>query len=540
MKKPQEIFTPDQIIEPVLRRRWLLIIPIILSLIAGIVLVIKLPRIYSASTLILIQAQKVPDEYVRSIVSADIDSRINTISQQIMSRSNLEKVISEFKIFSGSEQADMFMEDKIELMRNWISVDLIREDRRGPADAFSVSFKGKDPHLVMRVTNALASFFINENLKVREAQAHGTSDFLDDELNAIRLQLEKQEEALKNYRSRYMGGLPEQLQTNLRILEGLQLQLNMKNESLRYAKNNLILVEKQTEADKQAEGLNVAPNGQFTSASVSDDEVQLERMKDDLAQLKLSYTDRHPDIIKLKAGIEELEGNVSRGKEQAPETPPGAVTTDPNQMRLMEDRLSRRQERDELRLQIAKLESEIKKAEAQIQYYQKMVKDTPNREQELLSLNRDYENIKESYNSILARKLESDIAVNMEKKQQGEQFRILDSAKVPMRPSEPDMKKLFIMVIGAGIGLGAGLIFLFEYLDTSFRKPDDLEAYLEMPILCTVPRLIHAREKRIKRLNTAFSVLSIAASLALLACFTVLTFHGTEKTIEFVKRYINL
>ena len=539
MKKPQEIFSPDQIIEPILRRRWFLIIPIMLSLIAGIALVIKLPKIYSASTLILIQPQKVPDDYVRSIVSTDIDSRINTISQQIMSRSNLEKVINEFNIFSEPSQADIFMEDKIERMRSWISVDLIREGRGRPADAFSISFKGEDPQLVMRVTNALATFFIDENLKVREAQALGTSDFLDDELNDIRAKLEKQEEALKNYRSRYMGGLPEQLQTNLRILEGLQLQLNMKNESLRYAKNNLILVEQQTALDKQAQGLSGEGNDETIVVQVSEDEFRLEKMKDELAQLELSYKERHPDIIKLKARIAEQEDVLSKERAQPAKAPNRVVTTDPNQMRLISETGCRDlKERDELKLQIAKLESEIQKAEEQIQYYQKMVEETPNREQELLSLNRDYQNIKESYNSILSRKLESDIAVNMEKKQKGEQFRILDSAKVPMRPSEPDMKKLFIMVIGAGIGLGAGLIFLFEYLDTSFRKPDDLEAYLEVPILCTVPRLIHARERRIKRLNTLFSFLSIVASLALFACFTVLTFHGVEKTLEFVKRYI--
>ncbi len=481
-----------------------------------------------------------PGEYVRSIVSTDIDSRLNTISQQIMSRSNLEKVIKEFNIFSEPKQADMFMEDKIELMRSWISVDLIRENRREAADAFSISFKGKDPQLVMRVTNALASFFIDENLKVREAQALGTSDFLDDELNDIRAKLEKQEEALKNYRSRYMGGLPEQLQTNLRILEGLQLQLNMKNESLRYAKNNLILVEQQTAVDNQVQNLTGQGNEEPNVVQVSEDEFRLEKLKETLAELELSYKDRHPDIIKLKARITELEGVLAKEREQPANTPKRVVTTDPNQMRLHTERLSRLKERDELKLQIAKLQSEIQKADEQIQYYQKMVEETPNREQELLSLNRDYQNIKESYNSILSRKLESDIAVNMEKKQKGEQFRILDSAKVPMRPSEPDMKKLFIMVIGAGIGLGAGLIFLFEYMDTSFRKPEDLEAYLELPILCTVPRLIHVRERRIRRLNTLFSFLSIVASLALFACFSVLTFHGVEKTVEFVKRYIQI
>ena len=297
---------PNFIIGIILKRRWLLILPFCLAMIVGTVLVIVLPRIYSASTMILVQPQKVPDEYVRSIVSADIDSRINTISQQILSRSNLERIIEEFNMFSGPDQQKIFMEDKLASLRKRISIDLIRENRRGPADAFSISFKGEDPEQVMRVTNALARYFIDENLKVREEQALGTSDFLDDELDDIRVQLEQQEEALKNYRARYMGGLPEQLDTNLRILEGLQLQLNMKNESLRYAKNNLILIEKQIEA---ASGSDAATEGQETGpvpVFKTEDELQLEALEDRLEQLKLNYTDKHPDIIKLQKNIQEL------------------------------------------------------------------------------------------------------------------------------------------------------------------------------------------------------------------------------------------
>ncbi|MBW2678640.1 MAG: protein GumC, partial [Deltaproteobacteria bacterium] len=253
MENKASTIDPNYIIGIILKRRWLVILPFCLAMLAGIALVIVLPKIYNASTMILIQPQKVPDEYVRSIVSADIDSRINTISQQILSRSNLERIIDEFNIFSGPEHDKVFMEDKLVSMRNRISIDLIRENSWGPADAFSISFKGQDPEQVMRVTNALARYFINENLKVREEQALGTSNFLEDELDDIRIQLEQQEEALKNYRARFMGGLPEQLDTNLRILEGLQLQLNMKNESLRYAKNSLILTEKQIEATSQSD-----------------------------------------------------------------------------------------------------------------------------------------------------------------------------------------------------------------------------------------------------------------------------------------------
>lgn len=508
---------------------------------AGSVLVVKLPKVYRASTLILIQQQRVPEEFVRSIISTDIDSRINTISQQINSRSNLENIIKQFKIFEDSETTGMFLEDKIELMRSWISVDLIRQDRRGPAEAFSISFKGKDPQKVMQVTNALARFVIDENLKVREAQALGTSDFLDDELKEIRLKLEKQESALESYRAQNMGGLPEQLQTNLRILEGLQQQINMKNENMRYAKNNLIIIQRQIDSENQdEEEPNQDQEAESADRSISEDEVLLNQMKAALSQLQLSYTDQHPDIIKLKASIQEQEKKIAQMPASPVTETRRQAPPDPIQQRRLEDRLNLQLERDELRLQIQTLENEIREIEAQVQFYQRMIESTPKREQELLSLNRDYENIKNIYDSMLSRKLESDIAVNMEKKQKGEQFRILDAAKVPMRPSEPDMKKLFVMVLGAGIGLGAGLIFLWEYLDTSFRKPDDLEAMLELPILCTVPTLIHARQKRKKLLGNIAFVFCMGAAVVLFAGFSVLTFKGTEKTLEFIRQYINV
>lgn len=524
---------PKRLLEIGLRRRWLLLIPLCLALMVGIYLVVTLPRIYTASTLILIQPQKVPEEYVRSIVSADSGQRINSISQQITSRSNLERIIKEFNLFSAPENAAMFEEDKIALLRKWISVDLRRSDRRGPAEALSISFKGKDPRLVMRVTNALASYFIDENLKVREAQALGTSDFLDDELQEIRTKLEQQEESLKNYRARYMGGLPEQLQTNLRILEGLQLQLNMKNESLRYAKNNLLLLDKQIDAARSA-AAGAAADGSISSPPAdahSADEIRLEALKAQLSELRLSYTEKHPDIVRLLKTIAELEQKIAASPQpiQAPLQPDGR-----------DEHSAWIRERNELKIQIATLQDEIKNVENQIRYYQKMVENTPKREQELLLLKRDYQNVKEIYDSMLARKLESDIAVSMEKKQKGEQFRVIDPANVPQKPSDPDMKKLFIMVMAAGLGIGGGLVFLLEYLNSAFRRPEEVESMLELPVLATIPRLYRLRDKRLSRLNAVMTFLCLVFSAVLLAAFTLLTFKGVEPTLDGVRRLVGI
>lgn len=536
-KNTPEMITPSQVIDILSRRRWFLLIPLCPAVLVGIYLVLTLPMVYKADTLILIQAQKVPDEFVRSVVSSDIDTRLNTISQQIMSRSNLEKVIEQFDLFADSKYDNMYMEDKIDSLRKRIAVDLIRAGKRQAADAFSISFKGENPRVVANVANGLARYFMDENMKVREVQALGTSDFLEDELDTIRQQLEEREEALKRYRETYMGGLPEQLDTNLRILEGLQLRLNMKNESVRYAKNSLILVEKQLEVLAPAVAAGENPERGPIPTYQTEDELKLEALEDRLEQLQLSYTDKHPDIVRLQREIDELKKIIAAdGSRQPAATPAGQPTTSKKGMGATLDFQQRLDEREELKIQIAALNKEIEDIERKIVFYQKMVQDTPKREQELLSLNRDYQNIKSLYDSLLARKLESDISVNMEKKQKGEQFRILDAAQVPRKPSEPDMKKLFVMVIFAGLGIGGGLIFLLEYLDSSFRKTgDDVEDFLELPVLATVPRLFQPREIRLRRLNLAASLLALVVNLGLVAAFAALAFNGVEPTKDLVR-----
>jgi uncharacterized protein involved in exopolysaccharide biosynthesis len=168
------------------RRRWLFLIPFVCILAAGTFVLHKMPKIYEASTLILVQPQRVPSDYVRPVVTDDIEDRIGTISQQINSRSNLEKIIDSFSLFSGAESADMLIEDKLANIRNRIKVDLSRKSRRDDPDAFTVSFQGKDPQKVMGIANALAQNFIDENLRIREAQVLGTDTFLENQLQSMR------------------------------------------------------------------------------------------------------------------------------------------------------------------------------------------------------------------------------------------------------------------------------------------------------------------------------------------------------------------
>ena len=497
-------------------------------MIMGIYLSITLPKVYQASTLILVQPQRVPTNYVRSVVSAGIESRINMISQQIMSRTNLEKIIDQFKLYSEPKYEKMYMEDKIEDMRERISVNI--RSRTG-ADAFAISFEDADPERVMSVANTMATYFIDENLKVREAQAIGTSNFLDDELNNIRAQLEELEEALRVYRKRFMGELPEQLETNLRILDRLQEQLIEKQKNLRNTKNMLIAFEKQmSELHNVQNDLSIDSMVEFGT----DGPAKLDQLKDRLSILKARYTDKHPDVARINRMIAELEEPSEEKSDQEISEGSEEVAFGNNYQDLQVA------QRDEMTKEIKAIETDISEIQKQTTIYQKRVENTPKREQEILSLKRDYGNIKGTYDSLLNKKLEAEISVNMEKKQKGEQFRVLDPARLPEKPIKPNMNRLFILVLAAGLAVGCGLVFLLEYFDTSFRSPEDIDSLLGLPVLAIVPSIIHPEDIKRRKIYQFLSIFSIIIASFLLAGFAVLTFKGVDQTIEFVRSFVKI
>jgi polysaccharide chain length determinant protein (PEP-CTERM system associated) len=534
MQEKDESFNLGYYIDLVLRRRWLMIIPFCLAMIVGIYLAVTLPRIYESSALILVRPQRVPESYVQSIVTTDIESRISTIKQQILSRTNLEKVINQFNLFSEPGQENMFLEDKIADLRERIAIEIETIERTGrnqTADAFSISFSGTEPELVMRVANGLATFFIDENLKVREAQAVSTSDFLDDELAVMRKRLEDFEQKLKDYRKQYMGELPDQLETNLRILDRLQMQLNGKHESLRDQRSRLSALEGQIETNRKYLT--------ESSAAMSEggDAVSLDQLRAQLANLRASYTDSHPDVIRLKAKIADLEEKYRSGELNASDNLQGRASSDPAVLMAQKSLDEQIRQRAQALLEIRNLEEEIANTERQIREYQQRVERTPQHEQELLTLRRDYNNLKASYDSLLNRKLEAEIAVNMEKKQKGEQFSIIDSAVLPRKPVSPNLKRLLMLCLLAGLGVGVGLIYILEFLDASLRRPDDFESDLGIPVLATVPRIYHRSDYWLRRVNRVFTAVSLFVAACLLSGFAVLVFNGVEKTMATVRPF---
>jgi polysaccharide chain length determinant protein (PEP-CTERM system associated) len=519
-------------IDLALKHRWLLIIPFCLAMVVGIYFAITLPKIYKASTLIFVEPQRVPEDFVRSIVATDIDSRINTIQQQILSRTNLEKIIKKFDLFTRTELDKLFMEEKVTNVRKRIEID-ISKTRHG-LDTFSISFQDTDPEIAMNVANGLATLFIDENLKVREAHALGTSDFLESELQAMRLRLKVVEANLRDYRKAHMGELPEQIESNLRMLENLQQQLSDRQEQLGDERNRLITLRNQMTARNS---LLAAVNPIVSEDSPTTDAMTLPQLKRQLANLRTTYTDRHPDVIRLKDMIEDREVNSANRQSPLPETATNTAIDARQQAYTDETMVDLINQKRETELEIRDLEKGILKLNQQIQVYKRRIEQTPQREEELLSLNRDYSNIQESYNSLLNRKLEAEIAVNMEKKQKGEQFRIIDYARKPQKPVSPDLRHLFMLAVAAGLGLGGGLVFLLDFFDNSLKRPETLETDLGVPVLATVPKIHGRKDIRRRRFSAVMTSLGLIVAMGLFGGFAVLIFKGIEPILEFVQKF---
>jgi uncharacterized protein involved in exopolysaccharide biosynthesis len=333
-----------------------------------------------------------------------------------------------------------------------------------------------------------------------------------------------------------MGELPEQLDANLRMLGRLQSQLNQREKTLRDERSRLSVIENQIEENRKI----LAENRLTGTVSDDGDEVSLELLKAQLATLKSNYTDRHPDVIKLKARIADLEANYKAGEPSSSGEPRANVRGAPALQRVSNTLNGLMRQRGKLNDEIKNITFEITELKQQLKEYQQRVERTPKREQELMTFKRDYANTQESYNSLLNRKLEAEIAVNMEKKQKGEQFRIIDRAALPRKPVSEHMKKLFLLSVTAGLGLGGGLIFLLDFLNPSLKQPKDYEADLGLMVLATIPKLLSPKDKILRRFNRGLTAVSLIFAAALTAGFGLMILKGVDPMMELVSKHMKI
>jgi polysaccharide chain length determinant protein (PEP-CTERM system associated) len=508
-------------IEIILRRKWVLIFTFLLGTTISVAFSYSIPLTYRSSTLILLEPQKIPTAYVSPTITSTVQERLATISQQILSRTNLETIILQFGLYKQEENDGSpllnVLKQKLKAIANLdlekilvhfnprkaaesIPIDVLVERMRrdievkvmGGGNAFSVSYVAKEPITAMKVTNTLASLFIEKNLKLREQQAEGTSEFLESQLVEAKGRLQKQEQTLKEFKGMHNGALPGQMESNLRTLDRLQLELQTINEALRNAEERKTSIERLRQELRNIDetsrmmGDAMAAGQLGTNADLP--EIRISRLKAELAKLQAEFQDHYPDIILLKKLISEVEGQM--GELAVLRTMPSSSTPS---LRPIDG--NRAQQLSLYTSEILTLNSDIEalkrrreKTGAQIKEHEKRVEATFPNEQTLLNLTRDYDMSQHNYQMLLEKHLNAKISENLEKKQKGEQFRVLDPANIPQKPYKPDRRKIIVLGVLLSGGVGIGLIFFKEYVRLSYRKAEDFHGTIDVPVLGTIPR----------------------------------------------------
>jgi len=503
------------------RKKWYIVFSVLFILFGASVYCVVTPEKYKSSTTILVVPQRVPEGYVRSTITTNVDERLNTIRQQVLSRTRLLAVMEELGLYKA-ERKKLPTEVVVETIRKSIEIQVASATGRGgrrrdtAEDAFTLTVTHEDPQSAMLTASRLASYFIDENLKSREQQAVGTSEFLESQLMETKVRLEAQEEKVKQYKLKFMGELPQQLQANLQILSRLQDQLKMNSDATRIAQDRKVYVETQigvleshlnaiaaqmsaaerAARDAAADNSDApAPSG-MSAAGLAN---ELSVKKSHLATLSAKYTEKYPEIRRLKDEVAQLENRLAEAIAQ--EGPSGNSTgllRQPNNAgtgaysqapgsRERDEILRIRAQSNALDSEIASLRKGRKEIEKAISVLEDRVEKSPRREQEMVSLTRDYENVKSSYGDLLKKKLDAEVSQNLEKRQKGEQFQVLDPADLPQKPFSPDRTKVFGIAIAAALLIGFGGAIGFEMINPALRGKRDFQHFFQVPVLASIP-----------------------------------------------------
>jgi polysaccharide chain length determinant protein (PEP-CTERM system associated) len=430
-----------------------------------------------------------------------LQDRLQSITQQILSRTRLLHIIDQLNPY-GNEHAQRSPDQQVDRMRKDIDIELVR-DARNQITAFNVSYTSRNPEIAQKVTSELTNLFINENLEVRQQQSEDTTQFLESQLETARKTLSDQEDRIRQFKGQHVGEMPSQLASNLQILTGLQSQLQSEQDALNAARQQHVYL--QTMADQYRAQQGTPKGADGTAAGLPGINQDLEKLKAQLADMNArGYTDRHPDVRKVKDQIarteklrDQLMTNLkSKGPEGATDgsdTTISAQSADPAQVSLLapiQGQLHSNQ------VEIANREQSIASLKAKVDDYQARLNQEPIREQQLADLTRGYDQSKANYDDLLKKKNESKMATSMELLQQGERFRVIDPPSFPQRPDFPNRLKFCGIGLGIGLGLGVVVVGTFEFLDDRLHNAKEIRKLLPAEVIGEIPAIVNVADAR--------------------------------------------
>jgi protein tyrosine kinase modulator len=507
---PGKTYTSADYMSMAWRHRWVIVLPLIVGAYAALIVSSRLHDMYQSEMLIQVVPQRVPDAYVRSAVTMRTEDRINALSQQVMSRTALERLMEQMDLYRD-ERARMPMQDVVELMRAGISVQVVNAPHPNgqEAEAFYVRFAYRDRDVATRVTDRLGGLFIDLNARDRGDLAEATSNFLQSQLAETRRALEEKERKLEQFRQRNAGRLPTQVGYNMQAIQTTQSAVQALVESLARDRDRKLMLERlynDAQIDVvtpiQPPSAAIPPQQQSDPAAPPaglTTQQQLAVARDALARLELRLKPEHPDIARAKRVIQELEMRASAepaGVVPGSLGPSVLVASTPEQVARIERVRQMRAEIESLDRQIGFKEKDEQRQRVLLAEYQRRIEEVPGVESEWTALTRDYDTQQAAYKDLLTKSEQSKVGVELERRQIGEQFRVLDSARPPIRPT--GMAHLQVNAIGALAGLAVGLALagLLEFRDTTFRTGDEVRDVLKLPVIAVVPYVTTGPDRR--------------------------------------------
>jgi succinoglycan biosynthesis transport protein ExoP len=510
--EPTEL-TIDDYIAILKRRKWSLIVPMILVFLAAAAVALLLPPVYKSTATILIEQQEIPTEFVMATVTSYAEQRLQSINQRIMSSTRLLEIINRFGLYQNLRDR-WSTEEIVGKMREDthlepISAEVIDRRSGRPAEAtiaFTLSYEGKEtPQKVQQVANVLTSLFLDENLQVRTRQTRETTQFLEDELSKIRASLDKTETRLADFKEKNINTLPEMLQVNMQTLNNVERNIELLQEQLRS--------QKEREGRLHGELANVSPGLEATQK----DRLRLEELKVELVHLKSRFTDEYPDVRKAEAEIVKLERQLADGNSGSSKVKPD----NPAYITLASQLSSARAE-------IRSIQEQIRVLQAKAETYRRYIEMTPKVEETYNALLAERDNTKTKNDDLMQKLMEARVSQGLETEQKGERFTLIDPARLPEKPFKPN--RLAILLIGVVLGIGAGVGFaaLREFSDTSVRGIEHLSTVTSFPILATIPVIVTRGDLARQRIKRAAWVTGVLlAVIGGLAAFHLLVMDLT-------------
>lgn len=461
------------------RRWWIILIPMVILTVVAIGATYFVTPEYVSSTIVLIDQQKMPGEFVRPLVAQALDSRLAYLTEQILSRSSIEPIITKYNLFSDQH---LQMDERVDLARKALKIEAIQSEiaRANGLPGFKISFTANDPHTAQQVCSDITSLFTGNNLKSREQAAVNTTDFIQGQLNDAKRNLDDQDAKVAAFQRQYFGMLPGDESNNVNIMGSLNTRLEATTQAIQSLEQNKSVGEALLTQQAQA----AATSGQVLQ-NPQVEEKELESLEAQEADLTAHYTPDYPDVKAVQRKIADLRAQMAKAAAAPAPAAPAAVAGPPSPRESANVVQLRAQLRG-IDVQIAAKQREQEDLKRQIQAIAGRIQSIPGVDAQYKELTRDYDTALAFYNSLLQKMNESQMTKSLEQHLQGETFTVLDPASVPTEPTYPKTVKFAGGGLAAGLLLGILIVAFVEYKDIALRTERDVWELTRLPTLAVI------------------------------------------------------